>query len=93
MDLRDPITKTPIVIQSLTHPLKLVFIILSVPKDKKLGCVYFDEDKKVWVKTGLNAIGLVSSEFTCESTHATYFAPSHESVVTKGKFGEGKVKC
>lgn len=83
VDLRDPIAKTPIVIQSLTHPLKLVFIILSVPKDKKLGCVYFDEDKKVWVKTGLKAIGLVSSEFTCESTHATYFAPSHDSVVTK----------
>ncbi|PFX24468.1 hypothetical protein AWC38_SpisGene10933 [Stylophora pistillata] len=83
VDLRDPITKTPLVIQSLVHPLKLFFFIPSVPKEKKLGCVYFDEDKMVWLKTGLKAVGPVSSNFTCESTHATYFAPSHDSVLTK----------
>lgn len=37
----------------------------------------------VWLKTGLTAVGPVSSNFTCESTHATYFAPSHDSVLTK----------
>lgn len=73
--------------------MKLVFIILLVLKDKKFGCVYFDEDKKVWVKIGLKVIGFVLSEFICEFMYVIYFVLLYDLVVIKGKFGEGKVKC
>jgi len=79
IELRDPITKEPIEVQSLPQPLKLSFIMTSVPDGKKLGCVYFDEEERIWFTTGLNAVTPDGDTLVCESTHATFFAPSHES--------------
>ena len=82
VDLRHPITKEPLVIQSLSPPIKLTFTITSVPDGKMAGCVYFDEQQRIWVKTGLKAIGPAGNLLICESTHATFFAPSHDSIHT-----------
>ena len=79
IELRDPITKELIEVQSLSQPLKLSFIITSVPDGKKLGCVYFDEEERIWLTTGLHAVTTPADTLVCESTHATFFAPSHES--------------
>ena len=79
MELHDPITREPIDVHSLPQPLKLSFIITSVPDGKKLGCVYFEDEEKIWVRTGLNAVTPAGDTLVCESTHATFFAPSHES--------------
>ena len=77
--MRDPISKEPIDVHSLPQPLKLSFIINSVPDSEKLGCVYFEEEERIWVTTGLNAVTPPGDKLVCESTHATFFAPSHES--------------
>lgn len=79
IELCDPITKEAIEVQNLPQPLKLSFIITSVPEGKKLGCVYFEEEERIWFTTGLNAVTPPGDTLVCESTHATFFAPSHES--------------
>lgn len=69
-------------VQSLSQPLKLSFIITSVPSGKTVGCVYFDEQERIWVKTGLTATGPAGNTLICTSSHATFFAPSYDNSPT-----------
>lgn len=80
--MRDPITKELIEVQSLSEPLRLSFIVTSVPSGKTVGCVYFDEQERIWVKTGLTAIGPDGDKLVCASSHATFFAPSYDTSET-----------
>ncbi|XP_078368615.1 uncharacterized protein LOC144652478 isoform X3 [Oculina patagonica] len=82
IELRDPITKELIEVQSLSEPLRLSFIVTSVPSGKTVGCVYFDEQERIWVKTGLTAIGPDGDKLVCASSHATFFAPSYDTSET-----------
>ena len=86
LELRDPISKELIEVQSLSDPLRLSFIITSVTSGKTVGCVYFEEQERIWVKTGLTAVGPTGDTLICTSTHATFFAPSYEpSDTVEGK--------
>ena len=69
-------------VQSLSQPLKLSFIITSVPSGKTVGCVYFDEQERIWLKTGLTATGPAGNTLICTSSHATFFAPSYDNSPT-----------
>ncbi|XP_068706586.1 uncharacterized protein [Montipora foliosa] len=80
LDFFDPVSKTEISLHDLSTPLKLTFNIGDVPEDKEVVCSYFNETKKAWVTDGMNAVEPVNGSLTCESTHATYFAPSSRDI-------------
>lgn len=75
----DPVDKKKLTVQNLPQPLKFTFEIGEVPNDKEAACKFFNETTKAWVSTGLTARGPVNRKLTCESTHATFFAPSQDT--------------
>ena len=78
--ISDPTNKKKITVKDLSTPLKLKFSVdqAAVPEGKQVKCKYFDAAQKAWVEDGLNAVGPVDGKLTCESTHATFFAPSQD---------------
>lgn len=81
IELKDPVTKEPLEVTGLSNPLKITFNNVPPPPDgKELGCNFFDTQIKVWVKTGLTAVDNGDNTLVCESSHATFFAPSHDVV-------------
>ena len=75
-----PCQQTEIPVHGLSTPLKLTFNICTLPEDKEVICSYFKETKKAWVTDGMNAVEPVDGSLICESTHATYFAPSSREI-------------
>ena len=81
IELKNPVTGEPYVVENLTDPLTITFFDLSTPRDgKKLACKFFDTKKQVWAQDGLTAVDSGNNTVVCESTHATFFAPSHDAV-------------
>ena len=81
LELKDPVTKEPLNVTGLSNPLTITFNNLSPPPDgKEFGCNFFDTKIQVWVQSGLTAVDNGNNTLVCESTHATFFAPSHDAV-------------
>lgn len=75
-------TKNRIPVTGLTKPLKLKFTVSPAPTGKQHGCNYYKEQTKTWVKIGLTAVDGGNNTLICESTHATFFAPSTDATNT-----------
>ena len=81
IELKDPVTKEPLPVTGLSNPLIITFNNVSPPPDgKKLGCNFFDTQIQVWAQNGLTPIDNGDNTLVCESTHATFFAPSQDAV-------------
>jgi len=78
LELKDPVSKTPLTVQGLSRPLRLTFYVGALPEGKEAQCKFFDEAQKVWVSIGMTAVGPENGTLICESTHATFFAPSQD---------------
>ena len=79
IELKDPVTKEPLEVKGLSDPLIITFNNVSPPPDGKiLGCNFFDTQRQVWVQTNLTAEDNGNNTLVCKSTHATFFAPSHD---------------
>ncbi|KAJ7370595.1 hypothetical protein OS493_031331 [Desmophyllum pertusum] len=79
IELRDPVNKATVPVTNLTKPLKLTFTVTQAPDGKQLGCVFFDTNRKIWVKEGLIAVEAGNNSLICESLHLTFFAPSNDA--------------
>ena len=81
IEFKDPVSKEPLEVKGLSDPLIITFGNVAPPPDgKELGCNFFDTQLQVWVQTGLKAVDKGNNQLVCESTHATFFAPSHDAV-------------
>lgn len=81
IELKNPVTKKPIEVKDLSDPLTITFNNLAPPPDgKEFGCNFFDTRIQVWAQSGLTAVDKGNNTLVCESTHATFFAPSHDAV-------------
>ena len=68
-------------VKNLSDPLTITFYnVLTPPDGKKLSCNFFDTERQVWAQDGLTAVDKGNNTVVCESTHATFFAPSHDAV-------------
>lgn len=79
IELRDPVNKATVPVTNLAKPLKLTFTVTQAPDGKQLGCVFFDTNRKIWVKEGLIAVEAGNNSLICESLHLTFFAPSNDA--------------
>lgn len=79
IDLKDPVSKNPLPVAGLSQPLVLKFTVSTPPVGKRNGCNFFKKGTKAWDKNGMTAVDVGNNTLECQSTHATFFAPSHDA--------------